>query len=143
MCAFVHPGAHPAGGRCALFGGDACAAGVDHFALGLGRHVDGAFGVAAAVAHHLVTALAKGRRHLRVVVVDGGVQQRGGGQRMFVQRFQQVPHAHAVAPVTPGVVDDVGLGLARIELRAQAFTKRKGLHVDGDVHRQPAPPGQA
>src|SRR5215212_7977372 len=92
-----------------------------------------------AVADNLVTAGMVRGHELRAVVVHGGVGYHGKRQAQPVEQFQTPPRADAVAIVPPAVIQYVGLGARRAELRAEALPEGEMLQVVADVQGKTAP----
>ena len=95
------------------------------------------------VGHAVADELCSGRvrgigpQQLRRVRRQRRVGQRRHRQAQLLQQAQQAPGAHAVAPLTPRVVEHVGLRRRRHQLRAKAAAEVEVLQVDGHVYRQP------
>lgn len=95
-------------------------------------------GVGATMTDDFVTPCTAGCHELRGIVVHRAVHQRGHRQVERVEGIEHVPGAHAVAPVAPREVEDIGLWPARGQLRAEPLAKAEMLEVQGEVHGQSA-----
>ena len=139
--AFGDPGREPALGRRPLRRRDDGGGFGDQGGFGLRVQHALAFGIGAAVAHHLVAAGAEGGHELRRVGIHGAVGEHADGQAQPLEHLEHAPGAHPVAVVAPGVVEDVGRGAAGGKLGPQPLAEGEMLQVQPEIDGEPLAPG--
>src|SRR5258708_24799636 len=130
--AFRRRRSHPSLRRSALAARDLLGHVVDQAALVELPQVALALRVGAAMAHHLVAALADALADLRVIFVEQRVDVVRGGQLQLVEQVEHPPDADPVAIVAPGVI----ALLLRLALLGRIPAGALAIGVDLDVGRR-------
>ena len=100
-----------------------------------------AFGIGAPVAHHLVTARAKGGHQFGCVIIHGRIGQHADRHVQRLEHLEHPPGADPVAIVAPGIVQHIRLRPTGGQFRPQPFAKGEMFQVQPDVDRQPRTTG--